>query len=110
MAIAGEANLNGSGVSGADALTQTILYHVSGENITNLPKRAFGANITGLNSVGTNQIDPFNFWGFVGLQDGDKNDLNPFWVGKTIPASNGTVHVIAGVLRPLDFKALFPLD
>ena len=110
VAIAGEPNLNGSGVSGADALTQTILYHVTGENITNLPKRAFGADITGLNTVGTNQIDPFNFWGFVGLKDGDTNDFDPFYVGRTVKASNGTIHVIAGVLRPLDFKALFPLD
>jgi uncharacterized surface protein with fasciclin (FAS1) repeats len=103
------------GVSGAAALTETVLYHVSGENITNLPRRAFGANITAANTFGvpsllTNQIDPFNFFGFVGLQDGDKNDLDPFYVGRTVPASNGTVHVIAGVLRPVDLKALFPGD
>lgn len=102
--------LNGTVFSGADALTQTVLYHVSGEDITNLPKRAFGKNISGLNTVGTNQIDPFNFFGFVGLVDGDKNDLDPFYVGRTVPASNGTVHVIAGVLRPLDLKVLFPGD
>ncbi|MCU0311366.1 MAG: hypothetical protein MUE36_10540 [Acidimicrobiales bacterium] len=103
------------GVSGAAALTETVLYHVTGENITNLPRRAFGKNITAANTFGvpdllTNQIDPFNFFGFVGLQDGDKNDLDPFYVGRTVPASNGTVHVIAGVLRPVDLKALFPLD
>jgi uncharacterized surface protein with fasciclin (FAS1) repeats len=110
--VAGVANLNGSGVSGATALTQTVLYHVSGENITNLRSRSFGADITALNTVGTNKIDPVfvPLVRWVSLRDGDSNDGNPLWYGRTIGASNGTIQVISGVLRPLNLDALFPAD
>ena len=46
----------------------------------------------------------------MSLADGDPSDFNPLWYGRTIGASNGTIHVIASVLRPLDLKALFPKD
>jgi uncharacterized surface protein with fasciclin (FAS1) repeats len=110
--VAGVADLNGSGVSGATALTQTVLYHVSGENIMNLRKRAFGPDITTVNTVGSTKIDPVfvPFVRWVSLRDGDKNDGNPLWYGRTIGASNGTIQVISGVLRPLDLDALFPAD
>jgi uncharacterized surface protein with fasciclin (FAS1) repeats len=110
--VAGVADLNGTGVSGATALTQTVLYHVSAENITNLRARAFGPDITMLNTVGTNKVDPVfvPFVRWVSLRDGDPNDANPLWYGRTISASNGTVQVISRVLRPLDLDVLFPAD
>jgi hypothetical protein len=44
------------------------------------------------------------------LRDGDPTDVDPFVVGKPISASNGTVYVIADVLRPVELPGLFPLD
>lgn len=112
LAVAGTANLNGTGISGATALTQTVLYHVSPENITNLRKRAYGPNIPTANTVGRTDINPspVPFLGWASLGDGDPTDGNPLWYGRTIGASNGTIQVIASVLRPLDLKALFPQD
>jgi hypothetical protein len=112
LAVAGTADLNGSGISGAEALKQTVLYHVSPENIANLRARSFGADIPTANTVGRTDIDPapVPFLGWASLRDGDPNDVNPLWYGRTIRASNGTIHVVAGVLRPLDLKALFPAD
>jgi len=112
LAVAGTPDLNGTGISGAEALKQTVLYHVSPENITNLRKRAFGANIPTANSVGRTDINPspVPFLGWATLGDGDPTDANPLWYGRTIRASNGTIQVIASVLRPLDLKALFPKD
>lgn len=112
LAVAGTADLNGTGISGATALTQTVLYHVSPENIPNLRSRAAGANIPTANTVGRTDINPSRvpFLGWVSLGDGDPTDLNPLWYGRTIGASNGTIHVVASVLRPLDLKALFPKD
>jgi hypothetical protein len=110
--IAGVPNLNGSGISGAAALTQTVLYHVSPENIPNLRARAAGANIATANTVGATAIDPrpVPILGWALLGDGDTNDADPLWYGRTFAASNGTVHLIQGVLRPLDLAALFPQD
>ncbi|MCU0258875.1 MAG: fasciclin domain-containing protein, partial [Solirubrobacteraceae bacterium] len=44
LTVAGSSNLNNTGIPGAAALKQTVLYHVSGENITNLRSRSFGPN------------------------------------------------------------------
>lgn len=118
LAVAGTANVNGTGISGADALTQTVLYHVSPENITNLRKRAFGPNIPTANAASLNGVplrtsinpSPIPFLGWASLGDGDATDGNPLWYGRTIGASNGTIQVIASVLRPVEFRALFPAD
>jgi uncharacterized surface protein with fasciclin (FAS1) repeats len=105
VAIAGEPDLNGTGISGATALTETVLYHVSPENVTNLRSRR--SAIPTLSSLPDTTIRPL--FGFI-LRDRDGNDLDPFTVSRAITASNGTVYVIAGVLRPLDLKVLFPGD
>jgi uncharacterized surface protein with fasciclin (FAS1) repeats len=105
VGIAGIENLEGTGISGATALTETILYHVSPENITNLRHRRQA--IPTLSSLPETTIRPL--FGFI-LRDRDRTDLDPFTVSAPIAASNGTVYVIAGVLRPLDLKVLFPGD
>lgn len=116
VAVAGESDLNGTGVSGATALTETVKYHITTEGIANMRKRAFGPNLTMVNDtlggVLTNEINPYYipFVRWVGLGDGDKNDKNPIWYGRTVHASNGTIQVISGVLRPLDLDILFPAD
>jgi uncharacterized surface protein with fasciclin (FAS1) repeats len=109
LAIAGEANLNGSGVSGVTALSETVLYHVSPTEISNLRNRT--AAIPTANSVGATEITPRRALpGVIELRDGDANDSNPFSTGRRINASNGVVYPINGVLRPLDLAALFPGD
>jgi uncharacterized surface protein with fasciclin (FAS1) repeats len=87
------------------ALATTVAYHVSPENITDLFKRR-----AAIPTLGGPEIRPIPLRVSAILRDGDKTDIDPFVVGGPIAASNGTVYVIAGVLRPIDLKVLFPLD
>jgi uncharacterized surface protein with fasciclin (FAS1) repeats len=89
------------------ALKTTVLYHVSPKNITNLFTSR--SSIPTAAGEGLN-IRPIPLRFSAILRDGDPTDLDPFVVGKPITASNGTVYVIAGVLRPVELKGLFPLD
>jgi len=87
------------------ALTTTVLYHVSPNNVTDLfHSRAAIA------TVGGPEIRPIPLRVSAILRDGDPTDLDPFVVGKPITASNGTVYVIAGVLRPIELRDIFPAD
>lgn len=89
------------------ALTTTVLYHVSPKNITNL----FTSRSVIPTAAGDGlSIRPIPLRFSAILRDGDPSDVDPFVVGKRIAASNGSVYVIAGVLRPVEFKGLFPLD
>jgi uncharacterized surface protein with fasciclin (FAS1) repeats len=88
-----------------DGLTTTVLYHVSPQNEID-PRR----QRTAIPTVAGVDIRPVPLRFSSILRDGDPTDLDPFVVGGPIAASNGTVYVIAGVLRPIDLKALFPLD
>ncbi len=88
-----------------DGLTTTVLYHVSPQNKID-PRR----QRTAIPTVAGVDIRPIPLRFSSILRDGDRNDRDPFIVGGPIAASNGTVYVIAGVLRPIDLKALFPLD
>lgn len=109
LAIAGEDDLNGSGVSGVTALSETVLYHVSPVEIPNLRTRT--AAIPTANSVGATEITPRRVLpGVIELRDGDNDDANPFSTGRRLKAENGVVYPINGVLRPLDLAALFPGD
>jgi uncharacterized surface protein with fasciclin (FAS1) repeats len=78
-------------------VAQVLTYHVTTESIPNLRKAP--------DTVDTLEGGDFGVrkgW-IVSFSDDDHNDLNPFWIGQTIKAGNGgTVHVIAGVLRPID--------
>jgi uncharacterized surface protein with fasciclin (FAS1) repeats len=87
------------------ALTTTVLYHVSPNNVTDL-----FTNRSAIPTVAGPEIRPIPLRFSAILRDGDPTDLDPFVVGKPITASNGTVYVIAGVLRPVELKGLFPLD
>ncbi len=116
LTIAGETNLNGSGISGAAALSETVRYHATAAQIPDLrwPASRSVTTLTQLPNLGLSD-GVFEikrpFFSLVGLADRDANDLNPFGFGRTVRAADGgTVHVIAGVLRPLDLAALFPLD
>jgi len=88
-----------------DGLTTTVLYHVSPQNKID-PRR----QRTAIPTVAGVDIRPIPLRLTSILRDGDRNDIDPFIVGGPIAASNGTVYVIAGVLRPIDLKVLFPLD
>lgn len=106
--VAGVDDLNGSGVSGATALTETVLYHVSPTKVNLRTQRA---PIPTANSVGATEITPRRVLpAVVELVDGDTTDRNPVWHGQSRRATNGAIHIISGVLRPLDLKALFPAD
>lgn len=116
LEVAGITNLNGTGVSGAAALSETVRYHTTTAQIPNLrhPASRTVTTLTQLPALdlsdGTFEIKRA-FLGVVGLVDDDRNDLNPFSFGQTVNAADGgTVHVIAGVLRPLDLAILFPTD
>jgi hypothetical protein len=116
LTIAGTPNLNGTGISGATALSETIRYHATATQIPDLrqPASRSVTTLTQLPALGLSdgkfRIKP-PFLGIVGLADDDGNDLDPFSFGRTIrTADGGTVHVIAGVLRPLDLAVLFPAD
>ena len=87
------------------ALTTTVLYHVSPSNVTDL-----FTNRSAIPTVAGPEIRPIPLRFSAILRDGDPTDFDPFVVGKPITASNGTVYVIAGVLRPIELKGLFPLD
>ncbi len=87
------------------ALTTTVLYHVSPNNVTNL-----FTNRSSIPTLGGPEIRPIPLRFSAILRDGDPTDLDPFVVGKRIAASNGTVYVIAGVLRPVELSGLFTLD
>jgi uncharacterized surface protein with fasciclin (FAS1) repeats len=90
----------------ATALTTTVAYHVSDkENITNLFRRT-----KPINTFAGPRIQPIPLGIGAILVDRDFSDLDPFTVGQPISASNGTVYVIAGVLRPTDLKTVFPGD
>lgn len=109
--------LNGTPFTGAQALTQTVLYHVSPELIRNLRARASGPDIataTTLPSLvpgaAVDTIDPSRYTGRVFLGDGDPNDRDPKYTGDSVQASNGAIHVINRVLRPLPFEVLFSGD
>jgi hypothetical protein len=116
LTIAADPNLNGTGVSGLAALSETVRYHATATQIPDLrrPASRSVATLTQLPALGLSD-GTFDikrpFFGLVGLADDDKNDLDPFWFGRTVRAADGgTVHVIAGVLRPLDLAILFPGD
>ena len=116
LTIAAEPNLNNTGVSGLAALSETVRYHATGTQIPDLrrPAARSVATLTQLPALGLSD-GTFEikrpFLGLVGLADDDKNDIDPFWFGRTVRAADGgTVHVIAGVLRPLDLAVLFPGD
>ncbi len=87
------------------ALTTTVLYHVSPIDVTDL-----FTNRSSIPTVGGPEIRPIPLRFSAILRDGDPTDFDPFVVGKPITASNGTVYVIAGVLRPIELSGLFPLD
>ncbi len=89
------------------ALTTTVLYHVSPNNVTDLFRNRSAIPTAAGEGLVIRPI-PLRFGAI--LRDGDRTDFDPFVVGKPITASNGTVYVIAGVLRPIEFKGLFPLD
>ncbi len=111
---------DGPGGSGLDSATvfapNDRAFQRLVADITNLRSRSFGPNIATANdSVGgllSTSINPafVPFVRWVSLGDGDKNDSNPLWYGRTIGASNGTIQVISGVLRPIDMDVLFPAD
>jgi uncharacterized surface protein with fasciclin (FAS1) repeats len=117
ISVPGVGELPGSAV-----LAEVVKYHVTARQIPNLttPGNRTVDTITDLDTI-TNEDGvalsdgSFTikrpFLGLVGLVDDDTTDLNPFWFGQTIhTADGGTIHVIAGVLRPLEFKALFAND
>jgi hypothetical protein len=114
--IAGTPDLNGTGISGVAALSETVKYHATGAQIPDL-RRPASRSVTTLTQLpalglsdGTFEIKR-PFFGLIGLADDDRNDLDPFAFGQTIrTADGGTIHVIAGVLRPLDLAVLFPAD
>lgn len=116
LTIAGTPDLEGTGVSGVAALSETVRYHATAAQIPDL-RRPASRSVTTLTQLpalglsdGTFEIKR-PFLGLVGLADDDTNDLDPFWFGRTVRAADGgTVHVIAGVLRPLDLAALSPGD
>ncbi|HYN33253.1 MAG TPA: hypothetical protein VES40_11555 [Ilumatobacteraceae bacterium] len=115
LTIAGGPDL-APGISGAAALSETIRYHATAAQIPDLrrPKSRSVETLTQLPDLdlsdGTFEIKR-PFFSLVGLADDDTNDLDPFAFGRTILATDGgTVHVIAGVLRPLDLALLFPGD
>jgi hypothetical protein len=116
LTIAGTPDLNGTGISGAAALSETVRYHATAAQIPDL-RRPQSRSVTTLTQLpalglsdGTFEIKR-PFFGLIGLADDDKNDLDPFSFGRTVrTADGGTVHVIAGVLRPLDLAVLFPGD
>jgi uncharacterized surface protein with fasciclin (FAS1) repeats len=115
VAIAGDPDLNSTGIGGAAALTETVKYHVTAEQIPNLRKRArHGAPVDTITELPSSLSDgEFDLSGrfFVRLSDDDRDDRDPRWFGRTIrTADGGTVHVISGVLRPLDLSILFPAD
>jgi len=118
LAIAGEPNLNETGIPGVAALSETVRYHVTAQQIPCLRQAAYKCtSVTTLTQLPDLGLSDGIFelkrpcLGIVSLRDDDKNDLDPFWFGQTIRcADGGTIHAIAGVLRPLDLKVLFPLD
>jgi hypothetical protein len=116
LKIAAVADLNGTGISGVAALSETVRYHATSAQIPNLrqPASRSVATLTQLPALGLSD-GTFEikrpFLGLVGLADDDRNDFDPFWFGRTVRTGDGgTVHVIAGVLRPLDLAVLFPAD
>lgn len=116
FAVAGTPNLNRTGISGAAALSETVKYHATSAQTPNLrhPGSRTVTTLTQLpaldRSDGTFEIKR-PFVGIVGLVDDDPTDLNPFSFCRTIRAADrGTVHVIAGVLRPLDLVGLLTND
>jgi hypothetical protein len=116
LAVAASPDLNGTGIPGAAALSETVKYHVTGAQIPDL-RRPASRTVTTLTALpalglsdGTLQLTR-PFFGLVGIADDDRNDFDPFAFGQTIrTADGGTIHAIAGVLRPLDLKVLFPAD
>lgn len=103
-------------VPGTVVLSETVKYHATAAQIRDLrrPPSAGVVTLTQLPALGLSD-GMFEIkrpvFGFVNLVDDDPNDLNPFWFGRTVrTADGGTIHVIAGVLRPLDLVALFPAD
>jgi hypothetical protein len=103
-------------VPGTVVLSETVRYHATAAQIPDLRRPASRSvkTLTQLPALGLSD-GVFNIkrpiFGFVSLDDDDPNDLDPFWFGRTVrTADGGTIHVIAGVLRPLDLAALFPLD
>jgi hypothetical protein len=107
VSVAGIADIDGAGplpFNGAQALTETVLFHVG----VRLPN----GSVDMLNNVGQPTITPKRFFGATVLPDGDKDffDIDPFVVRGGIAASSGnTVNVIAGVLRPIDFDVFVDL-
>lgn len=80
-------------------LTAVILYHVSVARDGNVWTMADKQTVT-----------QKRFFGINFLEDKDPTDVNPFIVGGPVQAGANTAFIIAGVLRPLDLKAIAPLD
>ena len=64
-----------------DALTTTVLYHVSPKNVTNL-----FTSRSAIPTLGGPEIRPIPLRFSAILRDGDPTDLDPFVVGKPITA------------------------
>lgn len=123
LQVAATPDLNGTGVSGAAALSETVKYHVTGAQIRDLGaagrQRTVVTTLTALPVLGLSD-GQFRierpFFGLASLSDDDRNDADPlglagpFGLGTVRTADGGTIHAITGVLRPLDLAVLFPAD
>jgi len=114
LAVAGSTyQVTGFGpVSGAVLLSETVKYHVTSAQIRNLrqPGSPRVLTLTQLPALGLGDGE-FDIkapvFSLVGLKDDDGSDADPFWFGRTVrTADGGTIHVIAGVLRPVDLAAV----
>ncbi len=114
LAVAGSTyQVTGFGpVSGTLLLSETVRYHVTAAQIPNLrhPVNPRVVTLTQLPLVGLGDGE-FDIkapvFTLVGLKDDDRDDADPFWFGRTVrTADGGTIHVIAGVLRPVDLAAV----
>lgn len=99
-------------VPGAVLLSETVRYHVTGAQIRDL-RHPGNPRVVTLTQLGTLGLGDGEFdikapvFGLVGLKDDDRSDPDPFWFGRTVrTADGGTIHVIAGVLRPVDLAAV----
>jgi uncharacterized surface protein with fasciclin (FAS1) repeats len=89
---------------GVGAVGEVLKYHVTEAQIPRLSQAP--SEVETLSALGDGDFQVKKSF-LTSFKDNDDDDLNPFWTGQTIRAKNGgTAHVIAGVLRPIDFAAL----
>lgn len=114
LAVAGSTyQVTGFGpVPGSVLLSETVRYHVTGAQIRDL-RQPVNPRVTTLTQLPTLGLGDGEFdlkapvFGLVGMRDDDATDADPFWFGRTVrTADGGTIHVIAGVLRPVDLAAV----